>query len=165
MSCALISHSLKVRRAEGIIKMWISLSVTILVFPVISGKRKTASSPLYFIWVFHRVDYKDFFILGYNAVCSCESQLTCWRNILPPFFWVKKWALLAACFILASSFAQSSTQKMEAVCWSKMSFGFPWTTWCHMSQNWHQVFLLIQDSLLHFLWSSYFIWHLTGIQR
>jgi hypothetical protein len=160
VSYVLISHSLKVRRAEGNIKLWISLSVIILLFPVISGKRKTTSSHLYSIWVFHRGDYKKFFILGYNALWSYESQLTLWRNILPPFSGSKSELCLlpASCWILA-------LLNLQPRRWSKMSVGFPWTTWRHMSQNCRQVFLLIQDSLLHFLWSSYFIWHLTGIQR
>jgi hypothetical protein len=71
----------------------------------------------------------------YNTEQSIESQVTFLRNILPPSSGLnskpskkilKFGSLLAACFMLVSCLAYSSTLKMEAAHSSEKSLDFQW---------------------------------------
>jgi hypothetical protein len=55
-----------------------------------------------------------FCLLGYNTVQSVESQPTFRRNISLPSSGSK--CLFSTSFMLVSSFANSSTRKMEPIC-------------------------------------------------
>jgi hypothetical protein len=44
-------------------------------------------------------------------------------------------ALIAACFMLVSYFAYSSTLKMEVMCSSKTLVDYYWTTWRYIPED------------------------------
>jgi hypothetical protein len=76
---------------------------------------------------------KEFCLLGYNTMQYVASQRTFQRNVSPSSSGLKsksgkKSALFAACFMLVSCLAYSSTLKMEATCSSKTLADFQLTT-------------------------------------
>jgi hypothetical protein len=68
--------------------------------------------------------HREFYLLVYNTMQSIESHWTFQRNKSPP-----QQSFLAACFMLVSWLAYSSTLKMKATCSPKTSLNFQWTTW------------------------------------
>jgi hypothetical protein len=96
----------------------------------------------YVIWaakgVVKQITYKDYYLLGYNAVLSFESQPTFRRNTLPPYSgWNKQsktlaWKQVTSRLVSCPAY---STLKMEAMCSSKTSVDFHWTTRRYILKN------------------------------
>jgi hypothetical protein len=68
--------------------------------------------------------HKEFYLLVYITMQSIQSNWTFQRNKSPP-----QQNFLAACFMLVSWLAYSSTLKLKVTCSPKTSADFQWTTW------------------------------------
>jgi hypothetical protein len=64
------------------------------------------------------IEGEEFYLLGYNAAQSVESQQTFRTNIVPPS------SEFLMCFMLVSRLLYSSTLKMEEKCSSETLVGF-----------------------------------------
>jgi hypothetical protein len=70
--------------------------------------------PDHCIWGSHSSCYEKFYLRGYNAIYSGESQHMFQRNV----------SLLAACFMLVSCLNYSLTLKVKAICSSETLMTF-----------------------------------------
>jgi hypothetical protein len=88
------------------------------------------------IWGSHSYGYEYYYLPGYSAFYSVESQPTFRRNISPPSSrWKNKpikkqtaWKQVANFFHAGFCSGYSSTQKMEAICSSERYVDFQRTT-------------------------------------
>jgi hypothetical protein len=90
------------------------------------------------IWGSHGGGYEEYYLLGYNAVYTVESQPTFRRNISP----LSSGLCLPPAFTLVSWSAYSSTLNLEAICSSETSVNFRRTTRRYIAE----------DSTLRFWW-------------
>jgi hypothetical protein len=93
-------------------------------------RKRTYICTLRITWSFHSGGYEKFYLLGYNAVQSGESQRKLRRNMWPPSSGseqetsIKQVSLFPTCFMLVSCLAYSSTLKREARTYSEPQVDF-----------------------------------------
>jgi hypothetical protein len=87
------------------------------------------------IWGSHSGSYEEYYLVGYNAVQSIESQLTFRRNMWPLSSRCKNKPSKKPAFTLVSCSAHFSTLKVEAICSSETSVDFQWTERRYIPQD------------------------------